>query len=361
MFTFCRMCDIVPVRGNNLIGVIGMGKSDLRTVIAPSGYARSSDLRVSNVIKGLIGRSLDDCLRNRGMTSFKQGVTCILWMFGLSVSMVCTARAECTPTPDCAAIGYTESSCDGKFTRCPFDTSKLFCVPCDSAYRYTCTGDYATGASGTACLGKYAGCECVAGAVLGETTCECDTSCSVGNIFYSDGSCSSCLDNEKTPVGVIVKKNKIVMSKDKARIRWATTQLTDVSGISNITSSTIAATDYAGIINSEKIVATYTTETSNNNAAIYCHEFSPTGFESSKGQWYLPAAGQILDYVYDNYASLKNTYINLLGWSNYLELFWTSTEYNDGLAWVMYTGDGVLSTRGKDDINPAVSCFLNIN
>ena len=63
-----------------------MGKFDLRTVIVPSGYARSRDLRISNIIKGLIGRSLDvfwrkrgmtvkKYLSNRGMISFKQGVT----------------------------------------------------------------------------------------------------------------------------------------------------------------------------------------------------------------------------------------------------------------------------------------------
>ena len=45
-----------------------MGKRDLRIVIAPSGYVRSSDFQVSSIINGLIGRSLDDCLRNRGMT-----------------------------------------------------------------------------------------------------------------------------------------------------------------------------------------------------------------------------------------------------------------------------------------------------
>ena len=65
-----------------------MGKSDLRTVIAPSVSARSSDIHVNEnklirrpleffalqkigvtVLK--IGRSLDDCLRNRGIVHVK--------------------------------------------------------------------------------------------------------------------------------------------------------------------------------------------------------------------------------------------------------------------------------------------------
>ena len=39
------------------------------------------------------------------------------------------AYAVCTPTPDCASIGYTETSCETKSIKCPFDTSKLFVIP----------------------------------------------------------------------------------------------------------------------------------------------------------------------------------------------------------------------------------------
>ena len=76
--------------------------------------------------------NLDDCLRNRGMTA-------ALWILVSSVSMISTVRAECVPTPDCVEIGYTATSCTGDSLKCPFDTSKLFCVPCDTKYKYTCT------------------------------------------------------------------------------------------------------------------------------------------------------------------------------------------------------------------------------
>ena len=42
-------------------------------------------------------------------------------------------NAECVPVPDCASIGYTETSCDGDSIKCPFDTTKLKCIPCDSS------------------------------------------------------------------------------------------------------------------------------------------------------------------------------------------------------------------------------------
>ena len=44
----------------------------------------------------------------------------------------------CTPAPDCASIGYTETSCETISLKCPFDQTKLYCFPCDSSYQYTC-------------------------------------------------------------------------------------------------------------------------------------------------------------------------------------------------------------------------------
>ena len=68
------------------------------------------------------------------------------------------ANAECTPAPDCASIGYTETSCEGDSLKCPFDTSKLFCVPCDSSFQYDCVGTYTIGGQGATCGEKYASC-----------------------------------------------------------------------------------------------------------------------------------------------------------------------------------------------------------
>ena len=62
---------------------------------------------------------------------------------------------ECTPTPDCVSIGYTETSCEGDSLKCPFDTSKLYCVPCDSSFKYTCDGENVANAVGVSCGGKY--------------------------------------------------------------------------------------------------------------------------------------------------------------------------------------------------------------
>ena len=98
-----------------------------------------------------IGMTENKNCRNRGMTF-------VLWILVSSTSMTGTVKAECVPTPDCASIGYTATSCDGDSIKCPFDTSKLFCLPCDSSYQYSCNGTGQKG-KGTACNGKYVECE----------------------------------------------------------------------------------------------------------------------------------------------------------------------------------------------------------
>ena len=148
-----------------------------------------------------IGRSLDDCLRNRGMTA-------ALWILVSSVTMTGTVRAECVPSPDCAEMGYTETSCDGDSLKCPFDLSKLYCIPCDSSFQYACNGEGQVG-QGESCDGKYLECGCSDGYELENGACEVSCSytvtslpskCSVadfcvkGDTTYYSSSCTTCND-----------------------------------------------------------------------------------------------------------------------------------------------------------------------
>ena len=92
------------------------------------------------------------------------------------------AHAECTPTPDCASIGYTETSCEGDSLKCPFDISKLYCIPCDSSFKYTCdgTGEYGIG---DVCGGKYVSC----GICDSDYKWKCSGSASIGGLGESCG------------------------------------------------------------------------------------------------------------------------------------------------------------------------------
>ncbi len=116
------------------------------------------------------------------------------------------ANAECTPAPDCADMGYTETSCEGDSIKCPFDTTKLFCVPCDSTFQYACDSEGQIG-QGNSCNGKYIGCTCAEGYELSDGNCiiscaysntslpsNCSTadSCSKNGTTYYSATCSEC-------------------------------------------------------------------------------------------------------------------------------------------------------------------------
>ena len=79
--------------------------------------------------------------------------------------------AECVPAPDCGELGYTATSCEGKFVRCPFDTTKLFCAPCDSIYQYSCSNAGEIG-KGNSCNGKYIECGCADGYEVDGSGCK---------------------------------------------------------------------------------------------------------------------------------------------------------------------------------------------
>ena len=184
-----------------------------------------------------------------------------------------TTHAECTPTPDCADMGYTETSCDGKFVRCPFDTSQLFCIPCDSQYQYSCLGNNISEGIGNSCANKYISCSCIAGATFINGSCICDTSCTVGNIYYSDNSCSSCIDNSKTAVGVVVKDNEIIASIDIQYQQWSA-DMVNISSIVETTDIPTAKNDFAGSEHTSKIVQHYGTNTdTSTNAGLYCYQY----------------------------------------------------------------------------------------
>ena len=273
---------------------------------------------------------------------------------------------ECTPTPDCADMGYTETSCSGKFVRCPFDTSKLFCAPCDSKFQYTCSGDNITGGIGSACGGKYVSCECATNYIFDNGSCICpeiaEADCLVGAIYYPDGKCSNDYIACLNPVGVVVKDNALVMSwRNSSNMQWGTYG-TDVDTLTNITNTANAKADYNGKGNTALLVAFQTTEglTASNSAAIYCNEYAPTGMESSKGQWYLPAAGELYDYMYGNYDKLLSIYTTHLGYSNFSYWFWSSSEDCSNFAWSVASGNDAVDYDRKDG-DHSVSCFLVIN
>ena len=267
-------------------------------------------------------------------------ISAILFILLFSFS----AHATCTPTPDCASIGYTETSCETISLKCPFDQTKLYCFPCDSSYQYTCSNPNEYG-KGESCKGKYKSC--------------CNTDCVVGNIYYSDGTCNSCLDTNKTPIGVVVKDNELVMSQRVGGIQWGGYG-TNISTLTNYSSSANAKTDFNGKDNTAKIVAYFGEDIDTTlHAGVFCHKYTTEG--TSAGDWYLPAMGELYNYVHENYNKIQSTWVNKLALDISINFtFWSSSEYTMYNTWSISVYDGSIYASNKYDAI-SISCFLSIN
>ena len=80
---------------------------------------------------------------------------------------------------------------------------------------------------------------------------------------------------------------------------------------------------------------------------------------NTKGQWYLPAAGELYSYVCGNFASKLSSTNSKLNWSigGY---FWSSSEYSSTQAWIVMTYCGPVFEEAKNTSH-SVSCFLSIS
>ncbi len=88
-------------------------------------------------------------------------------MLGTSAS---ASEITCTATPDCASLGYTKSAsqCPDGGMKCPFDSSKMFCVNAEAL-------DFVF-----------------------------QNKIAVGHIVYSDGTTSTTYTSTKLPIGIVV-------------------------------------------------------------------------------------------------------------------------------------------------------------
>ena len=271
------------------------------------------------------------------------------------ILMTGVAHAACTPTPDCASIGYTETSCEGDSLKCPFDITKMMCMPCDSSYRYDCSGDNITGGVGDTCGGKYVTCACSEGSVFQNGACACDNSCTVGAIYYSDGTCSACVDSNKTAIGIVVKDNALITALNVPDMRWSSST-TNVSGITETKDSSVAKQDYNGKANTLAILETFPSDTTSNNAAVFCNSYTTEG--TNAGDWYLPALGEVYDYIYTNYAKVKAGW-DKVGTTISDSYFWSSSEYSGNGAWNVSSSSGGMSYSTKySNLYLSVSCLL---
>ena len=274
---------------------------------------------------------------------------------GTMLFLPMTAMAQninCTPSPDCASLGYTESSCpDGAGVKCPWGNT-WFCTEekCDTSYQYTCSGTGYAGGSGTACGGKYSSCTCASGYEWKDGACQkeipkpewgkCNGSaknCNIGDILYSDGTCSPQNISGKTPIAVAVYKSsdgncaQAMALKSIGSYEWGGYG-TDISTLQNFTSASAASQDLASCENTARIIAAGNKSTY--PAAWAAHEYKTVG--TNAGDWCLPAAGIMtsikngMELINIGYGLVSGSKI---GTNSY---FWSSSEYGSYHAW--YSG-----------------------
>ena len=256
--------------------------------------------------------------------------TMLVSVFGLGASA--EASNQCLQTPSCESLGYTQTSCvDNNGVKCPFG-NKYFCV-CPAKYAYSCSGTGYAGGSGTACGGKYTECTCASGYEWKDGSCS-QGGCKIGDIFYSDKTCSSDVVSGKTPIAVVVYLDgngggQSMALNSIGQYTWGGYGR-DISGLTNYSSSLAASQDFASCENSQIIMAAG--DKSTYPAVWAANEYSTEG--TSSGDWCLPAAGIFTSY-YDNQEKINTGFDKAGGTklttSNYA---WASSERSGLYAWV---------------------------
>ena len=253
------------------------------------------------------------------------------------------AWAQCAIT-DCEALGYTETyNSGGNCLKCPFG-DKYNCEKgyiCPDEYTQECNGENMTGGVGEACNGKYAECACKEGYNLVDGECqfpwgECSgaaANCSLGDILFSDGTCSANTVLGKTPIAVVVYISsegcgQALALKSIGSYYWST-EYVDISGLTNYTSQSAASKDYASCENSAKIRAQGNSSTY--PAVWAAYNYTTTG--TKVGDWCLPAAGIFTSYY--NNQSVINTGFSRAGGTKFTTSTraWSSSENNSYNAW----------------------------
>ena len=187
----------------------------------------------------------------------------------------------------------------------------------------------------------------VDGFTYNDWSCELDSTCRVGDYVTYNGTDIGIIfhlkkdENDKTLVAGLATTNK----------KWAhgVYETTDINTITNITGTAAAKADYAGKIKTQKIIGFTTDYTTNYPAAAYCYNHNvsacASGSVCAKGEWYLPAEGE-LGYMFDNRYIMYNVTNSTTFYNSY---FWSSTEYYAGNAWGLYfsTGDRGSPTKSN--------------
>ena len=161
--------------------------------------------------------------------------------------------------------------------------------------------------------------------------------CNVGDIFYSDKTCSANITRGKTPIGVVFDTtNRLIIGLEQYSKYWTTSGF-DVPGVSNITSSSAVTADWQGKNNTRVVLEYCKTNGKSCPAFEYVNSYKTEG--TIAGDWYLPAMGE-LDAIYGNKDVLNIALGKIGGTKLGTDGYWSSSEYPGYGAWYLRFSDG---------------------
>ena len=160
-------------------------------------------------------------------------------------------------------------------------------------------------------------------------------------------------------VALITDNQRIMIAKSNASdgtnntLYWGyNLQDKDVEGINNTSSSNTAKTDYNGAANTAAIIAAYSQHSVTMDAKDMCKVLASYA-EGGFTDWYVPAAGQLYE-IYTNKSAINSILSNIGGTSIDSGSYWSSSECNADIPWIVYFNDGgVYDSYGK-------ACDLNV-
>ena len=229
------------------------------------------------------------------------------------------AQAACPVFPTCEEMGYTMTAtdCSGRATlKCPSDHAKVFCIA-DSSVE-----------------------------------------CQIGSVLYNDLKCYDEKPDGKTAIGVVFDHNKkLAIALDhKNNIPWGAYG-TDISSLTNCTTSNFSTCGTDGKDNTQKIVSAL--GTGSDYAAGYCYNKTDGG--QAKGSWFLPSAVD-LKLVFNNKTTI-NTAMTAAGGTKIPSTniwYWSSTEDSSKFALGLDLSNGAvfIYTKGNSGSHSYARCAV---
>ena len=241
------------------------------------------------------------------------------------------AEAACIQTPSCSSLGYSSSSSCSGGTKCPWGNY----WNCDAINKINSLNTQITNLTNKITT--------IEEKIVKIENSTSSSNCFIGNILYSDMTCSSNPISGKTPIGVVFDTTYgLAIAKDEfANMPWSYIG-EDVSGVTNSSSVSTSTADWQGFNNTK---AMYEADKSGVNYPAIKKVLTYSTEGTEQGQWYLPAAGE-LQAISTNKDTL-NTMLSKIGGTQMSGNYWSSSEQNNVMGYYIGIGNNSSSTGQK--------------